>query len=134
MNTKLLISATVAAAAFAVNVHAAGGVTSGDLNTIDKWYGRAGGLSDADRITGLSIAKRRIGVAYDADVAARTNMPRHQAPTSEVQAIGYGTIDMWYGRAGGLTAADVAARTNMPPGQSAPGPSEAAGIEGAKTN
>jgi hypothetical protein len=34
MNTKLLISATVAAAAFAVNVHAAGGVTSDDLNTI----------------------------------------------------------------------------------------------------
>ena len=76
MNTKLLISATVAAAAFAVNVHAAGGGTSGDLNTIDKWYGRAGGL----------------------------------------------------------TAADVAARTNMPPGQSGAGPSEAAGIEGAKSN
>jgi hypothetical protein len=61
-------------------------------------------------------------------------MPRAQAPISEVHAIGYDTVDKWYGRAGGLTAADVAARTNMPPGQSGAGPSEAAGIEGAKSN
>jgi hypothetical protein len=50
-------------------------------------------------------------VTYDADVAARTNMPRAQTPTSEVHARSYDPIDKWYGRAGGLTTADVAART-----------------------
>ena len=133
MNTKLLISATVAAA-FAINVHAAGGVTSGDLNTIDKWYGRAGGLIGADRVAGRSTSTRRVGVVYDADVAVRTNMPRAQAPTSQVGVRGHDTIDQWYGRAGGQTGADVVARTNLPPGQHAVGPSNAAGIEGAKSN
>jgi hypothetical protein len=51
-------------------------------------------------------------VTYDADVAARTNMPRAQTPTSEVHARSYDPIDKWYGRAGGLTTADVAARTD----------------------
>jgi hypothetical protein len=127
MNTKLLISAT-AAAAFAVNVHAAGVVTAGDLNTIDKGYGRADGLThaltQADRVTGLSVGKRRVGVAYDADVAARTNMPRAQTPTSELHARSYDPIDKWYGRAGGLTTADVAARTDTPRDQDAVGLSD----------
>jgi hypothetical protein len=119
MNAKLLISAMAAAAAFAVNVHATDVVNSGDLNTVNNWYGRAGGLTDADRITGLTAGKSRVGVAYDADVAARTNMSRAQATHNQVGV----TYD-----------ADVAARTNMQRGVGDTGDAKAAGIEGAKSN
>jgi hypothetical protein len=119
MNTKLVVSAIAMAAAFAVNVHAADLVTSGDLGTIDKWYGRAGGLTDADRVGGLKAGSTKIGVSYDADVAARTNMPRAQANHNEVGV----TYD-----------ADVAARTNMQRGGDVAGQAKAAGIEGTKSN
>ena len=119
MNSKLLISAIAAAAAFAVNVHAADVVTSGDLGTIDKWYGRAGGLTDADRVSALKAGTTKLGVAYDADVAARTNMSRAQAAHNQVGV----TYD-----------ADVAARTNMQRGSGDAGQAKAAGIEGAKSN
>ena len=119
MKTKLLISAIAAAAAFAVNAHAAGVVTSGDLNTIDKWYGRAGGLTDADRVTGLAAGTIKLGVAYDADVAARTNMPRAQGANGDV-GVSYD--------------ADVAARTNMPRAEAPADKATAAGIEGGKSN
>lgn len=118
MNSKLLISAMAAAAAFAVNVHAAEVVTSGNLNTVDKWYGRAGGLTDTDRVvTGLSASGTKVGISYDADVAARTNMKRGEAANGQVGV----TYD-----------ADVAARTNMQRGQDTQ--PKAAGIEGAKQN
>jgi hypothetical protein len=120
MNTKLLISAVAAAAALAVNVYAADVVSSGDLNTVDKWYGRAGGLTDADRVTGLAAGASKVGVAYDADVAARTNMSRAQASHNQIGV----TYD-----------ADVAARTNMQrAGGGDAGQAKAAGIEGAKSN
>ena len=119
MNTKLLISVMAAATAFAVNVHAAEVVTSGNLNTIDKWYGRAGGLTDADRVTGLATGSSRVGISYDADVAARTNMPRSEATGGQV---------------GVAYDADVAARTNMQRGGGDAGQAKAAGIEGAKSN
>jgi hypothetical protein len=118
-NTKLFVSARAVAAAFAVNVHAAGVVTSSDPNTIDKWYGRAGGLTDAERITGVTVGTSRVGVAYDADVAARTNMQRGQAAN---------------GKVGVSYDADVAARTNMPRGGDAAGPSTAAIVIGTKSN
>ena len=119
MNTKLMISAVAAAAAFAVSAHAADVVTSGDLSGIDKWYGRAGGLTDAERVTGVTAGATNVGVGYDADVAARTNMPRGQAAQSQV-GVSYD--------------ADVAARTNMPRGADATGQAKAAGIEGSKSN
>ena len=119
MNAKLLISTVAAAAAFAVNVHAADVVNSGDVNTINKWYGRAGGLTDADRVTGLTAGTSQVGVAYDADVAARTNMSRAQATHNQVGV----TYD-----------ADVAARTNMQRTGGDAGQAKAAGIEGAKSN
>jgi hypothetical protein len=118
MNTKLVISVMAAAAAFVVNVHAAETVTSGNLNSVDKWYGRAGGLTDADRVTGLATGNSRIGINYDADVAARTNMRRSEATGGQVGV----TYD-----------ADVAARTNMQRGQDVSQP-KAAGLEGAKSN
>jgi len=119
MNSKLLISAIAAAAALAVNAHAAGVVTSGDLGTVDKWYGRAGGLTDTDRVGALKAGSTKVGVSYDADVTARTNMPRAQGTNSDV-GVSYD--------------ADVAARTNMPRGEDAAGQANAAGIEGAKSN
>ena len=119
MNSKLLISAIAAAAAFAVSAHAEDVVTSGDLSTIDKWYGRAGGLTDSDRITALRAGPTKVGISYDADVAARTNMARGQATHNQVGV----TYD-----------ADVATRTNMQRGGDAAAQPKAAGIEGAKSN
>jgi hypothetical protein len=119
MNSKLLISAIAAAAAFAVSAHAAEVVTSGDLSSVDKWYGRAGGLTDIDRVSALKAGATKVGISYDADVAARTNMPRGEATHNEV-GVSYD--------------ADVAARTNLPRGADAAGQAKAAGIEGAKSN
>jgi opacity protein-like surface antigen len=119
MKSKLLISAIAAAAAFAVNAHATDVVTSGDLSSIDKWYGRAGGLTDGDRVSGLKAGTTKLGISYDADVAARTNMSRAQATHNEVGV----TYD-----------ADVAARTNMQRAEAPAGKAKAAGIEGAKSN
>ena len=118
MRTKLLLSAIAAATAIAANAYAADTVTSGNVGTIDKWYGRAGGLTDADRVTGLAPSSNKIGVSYDADVAARTNMPRGEVNHNEVGV----TYD-----------ADVAARTNMQRGQT-PTDKATAGIEGTKSN
>jgi hypothetical protein len=119
MNTKLLISAIAAAAALSVNAYAADLVTSTDTDTIAKSYGRAGGLVGADRVSGLQAGTAQVGVAYDADVAARTNMPRAQG--------GSQTVGVAYD-------ADVAARTNMPRGAAIQTPHKAAGVEGQKAN
>jgi hypothetical protein len=119
MNTKLIISAIAVAAAFAVEAHAGDVVNSGGVGSIDKWYGRAGGLTDADRVTGLTAGSNRLGVSYDADVAARTNMQRQQATHNQV-GVTYDT--------------DVAARTNMPRGGDTAGQAKAARIEGSKNN
>jgi len=119
MNTKLIISAIAVAAAFAVEAHAGDVVNSAGVGSIEKWYGRAGGLTAADRVTGLTAGSNRVSVSYDADVAARTNMQRQQATHNQVGV----TYD-----------ADVAARTNMPRGGDTAGQAKAAGIEGAKSN
>lgn len=118
MNAKLLFSAVAAAAAFSINVHAANVVTSGDIDAMSHWYGQGGGLVGSDRVSGLHTGTTKVGVAYDADVAARTNLPRGQATNSDV-GVSYD--------------ADVAARTNMPRGESA-APSKAAGVAGPKSN
>ena len=118
---KLIASALAATAALTISTAFAadgGTVGSSDLQNIDKWYGRAGGLTDGDRVTGLATGNGRIGVSYDADVAARTNMRRSEATGGQVGV----TYD-----------ADVAARTNMQRGQDVSQP-KAAGIEGAKSN
>ena len=118
MRTKLLLSAIAAATAIAANAYAADVVTSGDLATIDKWYGNAGGLQGTDRVMYLNSSRTKIGVAYDKDVAERTSMPRGEASHNEVGV----TYD-----------ADVTARTNM---QRATTPADkaTAGIEGSKSN
>jgi hypothetical protein len=119
MNTKLLISVIAAAAALSFNAYAADQVTTSDADTIAKGFGRAGGLAGSDRVSGLKAGGTQVGVAYDADVATRTNMPRAQG-TAQSVGVSYD--------------ADVAARTNMPRGGDAQYPSKAAGVEGTKAN
>jgi len=118
MNAKLLLSAVVTAAAFSVNAQAGNLVTSGDVDSMSKWYGQAGGLAGSDRVTGLHTGANKVSVSYDPEVAARTNLPRAQATNGDV-GVSYD--------------ADVAARTNMPRGQ-ATAPARAAEITGPKSN
>jgi hypothetical protein len=118
---KLIASALAATAALSINAaFAAEGSTVGssDLQNIDKWYGRAGGLIGSDRVSGLTAPSKPLGVSWDQDVAARTNM--------SVNRDNNGTVGVTYD-------ADVAARTNM--GRGTPEPAvKAAGVEGAKAN
>ena len=104
-----------AATAVAVALLSAGSVMAdetlktGDSHSMDKWYGRAGGLVGSDRVMAIGKSSAgRVGVIYDADVAKRTNMQREGSPKGEVSI----TYDK-----------DVAERTNMqrdlPPPQSA---------------
>ena len=103
MRKRLLVSAAAIAATLAMSAYAAETVHSGNISNMDQWYGRAGGLQGSDRVAALATGKTMVGVAYDADVAARTNMPREQATTDKTVGVTYD--------------ADVAARTNMPRGE-----------------
>jgi hypothetical protein len=120
LRTKLIVSAIAAAAAFSVTAASAastGTVTSSELQDIDKWFGRAGGIVGSDRVSALRAGDKSIGVSWDQDVAARTNMSRERANTA--------TVGVSYDQ-------EVAARTNM--GRGAAGPVKAAGVEGTKAN
>jgi hypothetical protein len=97
MNSKFLFSAIAVAAALSGSAYAADIVTTGDLSTTDKWYGRAGGLAGSDRVHGLHAGDTKVGVVFDQDVAARTNMARERTA---------GQVGVTWDR-------DVAARTNM---------------------
>lgn len=118
MNAKLILS--IAAAAFSVNAFAADTVMSSTPDSIVKSYGRAGGLVGADRIEGLQAGTTKVGVVFDTDVAARTNMQRTQDSV--------GTVGVAYD-------ADVATRTNMPRSTGVqPTTTKAAGVAAPKTN
>ena len=98
MNMKPLLSAIALATAFAGSAGAADIVSGGDLRSVDKWYGRAGGLTGSDRVGALSTGDAKVGVVFDQDVAARTNMQREQSSSQ---------VGVAWDR-------EVAARTNMP--------------------
>jgi hypothetical protein len=117
MNAKLLVSVIATAATLSINASAAEVVTSSSVDTVAKSYGRAGGMTDADRVSGLQVGTGRVGVSYDADVAARTNMQRSSSSNA--------TVGVTYD-------ADVAARTNMQRATEAP--AKAAGVTGPTTN
>ena len=97
MNRKSLLSAIALATMLAGSAYAADIVTTGDVSNADKWYGRAGGLAGSDRVGGLRVGDSKVGVSFDQDVAARTNMSR----------------DRTAGQVGVTWDRDVAARTNM---------------------
>jgi hypothetical protein len=121
LRSKLSVSVLATAVAFSVGISfaAANDVKSGDINTIGKSFGRAGGLVGSDRINGLSThnsADSPLGVSWDAEIAARTNMPADRAAGTGVGV----TYDP-----------AIAERTNMPRGTA---DVQAAGIEGRKAN
>lgn len=109
MTLRTSINASILAIAAALSLNAASAadsstVTSSSQRQIDKSYGRAGGLIGSDRVSGLSAGGNPIGISYDHDIAARTNM-------STDRPIG-ATVGVSYDEA-------VAARTNMPRGRDA---------------
>jgi hypothetical protein len=118
----LLASALVAAAMLAAPAAFADSttLTSGNLSTVDHWYGRAGGLIGVDRLAAVpsAVTNPGITITYDRDVAQRTNMPLDRSSGAGVTV----TYDR-----------DVAARTNMGRSHDAE-PVQAAGIPGAKAN
>ena len=121
LRSKLSVSIVAASAALWVGVAFAqsDAVKSNDTGTIGKSYGRAGGLVGSDRVQGLGThgsASAPLGVSWDAEVAARTNMP-----TDRTRGAGVGVT---YDQA-------VAERTNMPRGTS---PVQAAGVAGQEAN
>jgi hypothetical protein len=100
------VQAVVAAGICALSIGAAfaGGDTlrTGDVDTMGQWYGRAGGLTDSDRVTVLgkpASGNQQVGITYDKDVAQRTNMQRESASSKDI-GIAYDK--------------DVAERTNLP--------------------
>jgi hypothetical protein len=104
---KVRAAATAAFCALSIGTAFAAGDTlrTGDVDTIGQWYGRAGGLTDSDRVTVLGKPKtgnQQVGITYDKDVAQRTNMPRDAASSKDI-GIAYDK--------------DVAERTNMPRGE-----------------
>jgi hypothetical protein len=73
---------------------------SGNVQTMDKWYGRAGGLVGSDRVMAIGAMQgERVGVVYDADVAKRNNLAPRDANAD---------IAITYDK-------DVATRNNLPP-------------------
>jgi hypothetical protein len=83
-------------------VHAEGPVLkSSNQNQFDQWYGRAGGTTGTQRIDALheaTLPPPNVGISYDKDVAARTNMQREGVENNEI----------------GITYDEgIAARTNM---------------------
>ena len=101
---KLQAAATAAFCALSIGTALAGGdaLKSGDVDTMGQWYGRAGGLTDSDRVSVLgksATGNQQVGITYDKDVAQRTNMQRESASSKE--------IGITYDK-------DVAERTNLP--------------------
>jgi hypothetical protein len=98
LRNTLTVSALALAAVLGANAWAADDVRSTDTQTIEKSYGRAGGLAASDRVAGLAAGTQPIGVTYDTEVAARTNMSTDRPSAGQVGV----TFD-----------AEVAERTNM---------------------
>lgn len=122
IRNKLRTSVVVAVAALsAAGAFADSSVLkAGNLSTADHWFGRAGGLVGSDRVAALAgnASNPGIGVAYDRDVAARTNMAVDRTTDQ--------SVTVTYDR-------DVAARTNMGRSNDT-APVQSAGAPAAKTN
>jgi hypothetical protein len=121
LNSSLKSQAALAAAIGVLSIGSAmaGGdaLSSGDVDSMGQWYGRAGGLVGSDRVMAIGKASgdgNRVIIAHDQDVAQRTNMHRDAADNRSV-GIAYDK--------------DVAARTNMPRGEQSE-PIKAAGVQG----
>jgi hypothetical protein len=114
MNTKLQLKTKVTLFALAAGAAMFAGsaigdesqaLNSGDVESMSKWHGRAGGLTGSDAVSAARTSGAKVSVTYDKDVAERTNMTREPA---EGKNIGV-TYDK-----------DVADRTNMTRSKTAP--------------
>jgi len=106
-NLKVQVAVAAMLGALSVGSAVAGSdiLKSGNVEQMSQWYGNAGGLQGTDRVMVLgkaATAGKEVGIAYDKDVAERTNMQRHQVPS--------GTATIIYDK-------DVAERTNSQRGQ-----------------
>ena len=118
-NMRLALGATLVALSIGSALGAGEVLRTGDVTTMGQWYGRAGGLVGSDRVEGITKATaggERVGITYDKDVAARTNMPRQDAEN--------GNVTITYDK-------DVAERTNMPRGEQ---PIKAVGVPAKPAN
>lgn len=75
-------------------------VLGSDVSQMYMWQGRAGGLVHSDRVSNLRVrgAGENVSIAYDKDVAQRTNMQRGELEARNIAV----TFDK-----------EVARRTNM---------------------
>jgi len=112
MNTKLQLKTKVTLFALATAMFAGFAIgdesqvlNSGDVGTMSKWYGRAGGLAGSDAVSNARANGANVSITYDKDVAERTNMTRDPADGKNI-GIAYDK--------------DVADRTNMSRSQTAP--------------
>jgi len=97
LRTTLAMSALALAAGLS-NLALADDVKATNPQTIEKSYGRAGGLTGSDRVAGLSAGDQPLGITYDRAIAERTNMSTDRANGASV----------------GITYDEqIAARTNM---------------------
>jgi hypothetical protein len=92
-------------------------LNSGDVESMSKWYGRAGGVTGSDSVSAPHANGAKVGITYDKDVAERTNMTREPADGKNI-GISYDK--------------DVATRTNMTRGQTTPESVKAATASDAK--
>jgi len=109
MKSNLKVQVAVAAVIGALSIGSAVAdsdiLKSGNVDQMGQWYGNAGGLQGTDRVMVLgkaTTAGKEVGIAYDKDVAERTNMQRSQVPS---------------GNAAIIYDKDVAERTNSQRGQ-----------------
>lgn len=101
IKSRLLVCAVLATAFSTPMVGAADNARCSDPSQMNLWQGRAGGLIHSDRIAHLRLPNTgtEVAIAYDEDVAQRTNMLRGDVEASNLAV----TYDK-----------EVAKRTNMP--------------------
>jgi len=101
-NYKAVLSIATAVTVFGAcpTAQAADIVRTGDTSTMHLWQGRAGGMVGSDHISNLRIPTggEEVTIAYDKEVAQRTNMPRDDMEVRQLAV----TFDK-----------EVAERTNM---------------------
>ena len=106
-NLKVQVAVAAVLGALSAGSAVAGSdiLKSGNVEQMSQWYGNAGGLQGTDRVMVLGKSaseSKEVGIAYDKDVAERTNMPRHDVPST--------TAGIAYDK-------DVVERTNLPRSQ-----------------
>ena len=85
-NLKVQVAVAAVLGALSVGSAVAGSdiLKSGNVEQMSQWYGNAGRAQGTERVMVLGKSTsggKEVGIAYDKDVAERTNMPRSQKST-----------------------------------------------------